>query len=49
MTVHVDMVRGKSAPFPADALRRIAKMKASHALLPRPEMAGRRIAMPRKT
>jgi len=36
----------KAAPFPDDVAGRIATMKASHALLPRPTAAGRRIAMP---
>jgi acyl-CoA thioester hydrolase len=48
MSLHVDMEAGKTAPFPAGALARLAKMKASHANLPCPEAAGRRIAMPRK-
>lgn len=47
MALHVDMAAKKTAPFPADIAGRIAKMQASHAMLPRPEAAGRRIAMPR--
>ena len=47
MSLHVDMDRKKTVPFPADIAARIAKMQASHAMLPRPEAAGRRIAMPR--
>ncbi len=39
----------KTVPFPDEAARRLAQMKASHARLPRPEAAGRRIVMPRKT
>ncbi len=46
MSLHVDMAAGKAAPFPAEATRRLAEMKASHGRLPRPEAAGRRIAMP---
>ncbi len=48
MSLHVDMAAGKTAPFPADVARRLARMQASHANLPRPEAAGRRIAMPGK-
>jgi acyl-CoA thioester hydrolase len=48
MSLHVDMAARKSAAFPAEVTRRLAEMKASHARLPRPEAAGRRIAMPAK-
>ena len=48
MGLHIDMNAKKTVPFPADVAARIAKMQASHAMLPRPEAAGRRIAMPRK-
>jgi acyl-CoA thioester hydrolase len=47
MSLHIDMDARKTVPFPADIAARIAKMQASHAMLPRPEAAGRRIAMPR--
>ena len=46
MSLHVDMDARKTVPFPADIAARIAQMQASHAMLPRPEAAGRRIAMP---
>jgi acyl-CoA thioester hydrolase len=46
MTLHVDMDAKKVAPLPDDVARRLANMKASHARLPRPEAAGRGIAMP---
>jgi acyl-CoA thioester hydrolase len=46
MTLHVDMEAKKVAPLPADVARRLAGMKAAHTRLPRPEAAGRRIAMP---
>src|SRR6202000_1677426 len=46
MSLHVDMGSRKTAGFPAEVTRRLAEMKASHARLPRPEAAGRRIAMP---
>jgi acyl-CoA thioester hydrolase len=48
MSLHVDMAAGKTAPFPDDVARGLARMKAAHAKLPRPEAAGRRIAMPGK-
>ena len=38
----------KTAGFPADIAACLAKMKAAHAMLPVPEAAGRRIAMPGK-
>jgi acyl-CoA thioester hydrolase len=46
MALHVDMVAGKTAAFPADVTAALAKMKAAHAMLPLPEAAGRGIAMP---
>jgi acyl-CoA thioester hydrolase len=49
MSLHVDMAAGKTAPFPAEVVRCLERMKASHANLPVPEAAGRRIAMPGKT
>ncbi len=48
MTLHVDMAAKKVAPFPAKIMGALARMKAAHAQLPRPEAAGRRIAMPGK-
>jgi acyl-CoA thioester hydrolase len=48
MSLHIDMNTRKTAPFPADVAARVEKMQASHAMLPRPEAAGRRIGMPRK-
>jgi acyl-CoA thioester hydrolase len=45
LTLHVDMMQKKVAPFPADVTRRLAAMKASHNQLPRPEAAGRRIGI----
>jgi acyl-CoA thioester hydrolase len=48
MSLHVDMAARKTAEFPAQVTRRLAQMKASHARLPRPEAAGRRIVMPAK-
>jgi acyl-CoA thioester hydrolase len=49
MTLHVDMATKTVAPFPASIMRTLAAMKAAHAHLPRPEAAGRRIAMPGKS
>jgi acyl-CoA thioester hydrolase len=46
MSLHVDMDAKKTAPFPSAVAGRLAKMKASHDRLPRPDGAGRRIAMP---
>jgi acyl-CoA thioester hydrolase len=45
LALHVDMEAKKVAPFPDDVAGSLAAMKASHALLPRPAAAGRRIAM----
>src|SRR5258708_20341316 len=46
MSLHVDMAAGKPAAFPAEIAKGLARSKASHGRLPRPEAAGRRIAMP---
>jgi acyl-CoA thioester hydrolase len=46
MTLHVDMAAKKVAPFPSSVMGALARMKAAHAQLPRPEAAGRRVAMP---
>jgi acyl-CoA thioester hydrolase len=48
MTLHVDMTTRKVAPFPRGIMDTLARMKAAHARLPRPEAAGRAIAMPEK-
>jgi len=48
MTLHVNMTAKKVAPFPASIMRALTRMKAAHSQLPRPEAAGRRIAMPQK-
>jgi acyl-CoA thioester hydrolase len=48
MTLHVDMAAKKVAPFPEKVTRTLSRMKAAHVRLPRPEAAGRRIAMPEK-
>ena len=46
MSLHVDLETKKTAPFPGEIARCLAKMKAAHAKLPLPEAVGRRIAMP---
>ena len=46
MSMHVDMNAKKVTPFPPAVTKRLEQMKASHAQLPLPEAAGRRIAMP---
>ena len=46
LSLHVDMKAKKTAAFPSPVAARLAEMKASHARLPVPEAAGRRIAMP---
>ncbi len=48
MALHVDLETKKTTAFPDDIAALLAKMKASHGMLPRPEAAGRRIAMPVK-
>jgi acyl-CoA thioester hydrolase len=49
MSLHVDMEARRTAPFPEDIQKALARMKASHGQLPRPEAAGRRIAMTSKS
>jgi acyl-CoA thioester hydrolase len=48
MSLHIDMAAKKVAPWPADVMERLAKMKEAHARLPIPEGAGRKIGMPGK-
>jgi acyl-CoA thioester hydrolase len=48
MTLHVDMTAKKVAPFPDSIMKVLERMKKAHAVLPRPEAAGRRVAMPGK-
>src|ERR1700688_3486468 len=45
MSLHVDMVAKKTAPFPKEVAACLAEMKAAHAKLPRPEAVGCRVAM----
>src|SRR6266850_1609202 len=48
MSLHVDMDTKRTAPFPGEIARCLARMQAAHARLPLPEAVGRRIAMPSK-
>jgi acyl-CoA thioester hydrolase len=48
MSLHVDITTKKTASFPKEIAHCLKKMKASHEKLPRPEAAGRRIAMPER-
>jgi acyl-CoA thioester hydrolase len=47
MTLHVDMTAKKVAPFPESVMHLLERMKVAHAVLPMPDGAGRRIAMPK--
>jgi acyl-CoA thioester hydrolase len=49
MSLHVDMEAKRTAPFPAEIAARLGAMKSAHDRLPRPDGAGRRIAMPGKS
>ena len=46
MSLHVDMEKKKTAAFPDAVERKLFAMLQAHSKLPRPEAAGRRIAMP---
>jgi len=46
MSLHIDMAARKVASFPSDILGQLCEIKKSHGRLPRPEAAGKRIAMP---
>lgn len=46
MALNVNMVVKKTAAFPDHVMERLALMQAAHDLLPLPQGAGRRIAMP---
>lgn len=48
MTLHVDMAAKKVAPFPDSVLTLIERLKVAHSDLPRPQAAGRSVAMPQK-
>ena len=49
MSLHVDMEGKRTALFPDRLLAALGRMKAAHANLPRPEAAGRAIAMRAKS
>jgi acyl-CoA thioester hydrolase len=49
MTLHVDMTAKKAAAFPEPVMRALAMMNAAHAVLPRPDGAGRSVKMPGKS
>ena len=48
MTLHVNMTAKTVAPFPDGVLKLIERLKVAHSDLPRPEAAGRSVAMPKK-
>ena len=48
MTLHVDMMAKKVAPFPDSVMRALERMKKAHAVLPPPDGAGRRVELPGK-
>jgi acyl-CoA thioester hydrolase len=47
MALHVGMDAKKTAAFPPAVMARLATMQAAHSKLPRPEAAGRSVAMPK--
>ncbi len=48
MFLHVDLAARRVSPFPEELRQRIAAWAAAHAVLPRPDWVGRRVAMPRR-
>lgn len=48
LALHVDMETKRTAPFGPRVSEKLRRMQATHAMLPRPEAAGRRIAMPER-
>ena len=46
ITLHMDMIARKVAPFPPDIRARIAEIANIHAAMPRPEGIGRKVTMP---
>jgi acyl-CoA thioester hydrolase len=46
ISLHIDMSVRRVAPFPPDIAERIRAVVDGHARLPRPDAAGRRIALP---
>ena len=49
MALHVDMAAGKTVALPPEIAASLTRLHASHAELPLPEAAGRRIAMPERS
>jgi acyl-CoA thioester hydrolase len=49
LSLHVDMVARRVAPFLPGSAATLQRIAAAHAALPVPEFAGRRIAMPART
>jgi acyl-CoA thioester hydrolase len=48
LSMHVDLTSRKSAPFPPDVLEIIERTASVHSKLPRPERAGRTVAIRRR-
>jgi acyl-CoA thioester hydrolase len=48
MFLHVDLAARRVSPFPPDMYARVTAAAAAHAALPRPQWAGRHIAMPQR-
>lgn len=48
MFLHVDLAARRVSPFPEDLRGRVWAAAAAHAGLPRPDWAGRRVAMPER-
>jgi acyl-CoA thioester hydrolase len=48
MFLHVDLAARRVTAFPPDMFARVAAAAAAHATLPRPDWAGRHIAMPHR-
>jgi len=46
MYLHIDLAARRVVPWPAALRERLAEAAAAHSRLPRPDWAGRRIAMP---
>ena len=49
MFLHVDLAARRVTPFPQDLRQRIVAAATTHAVLPQPNWAGRRIAMPHRS
>jgi acyl-CoA thioester hydrolase len=45
ISIHVDLGARRSGPYPAETMRRLERIRAAHAGLPRPELAGRSIGI----